>query len=130
MKAIYLSQISVHPSSDGSLLDGSKSKSDAVTEIMKAAEVEPNESLPMKPDCAVFDAMRLLNEMNTKNFKTGKDLLEEFLCRIDTISPNTQIRVVAFDTYSVSLPERQHPHLTKKALNSPTSFQYIFESKH
>ena len=63
-------------SSDGSLLDGSKSKSDAVTEVMKAAEVEPNESLPMKPDCVVFDAMRLLNEMNTKNFKTGKDLLD------------------------------------------------------
>ena len=42
-------------SSDGSLLDGSKSKSDAVTEVMKAAE--PNESLPMKADCAVFDTM-------------------------------------------------------------------------
>ena len=73
-------------SSDGSLLDGSKSKSDAVTKVMKAAEVEPNESLPMKLDCgAVLDAMRLLNEMNTKNFKTGKDLLTEFLRRIDTI---------------------------------------------
>ena len=58
-------------SSDGSLLDVSKSKSDAVREVMKAAVVEPNESLPMKPDCVVFDAMRLLNEMNTKNFKTG-----------------------------------------------------------
>ena len=89
-------------SSDGSLLDGSKSKSDAVTEVMKAAEVELNESLPMKPDCAVFDAMRLLNEMNTKNFKTGKDLLEEFLRRIDTISSNAQIRIVAFYTYSDS----------------------------
>ena len=69
-------------SSDGSLLDGSKSKSDAVTEVMKAAEVEPNESLPMKPDCAVFDTMRLLNEMN---FKIGKDLLVEFLRRKETI---------------------------------------------
>ena len=49
-------KLSVFPkslfSSDGSLLDGSKLKSDAVTEVMKAAEVEPNESLPMKLDCA------------------------------------------------------------------------------
>ena len=53
--------------SDGSLLDGGKSKSDAVTEVMKAAEVEPNEQLPLNPDCVVFDAMKLLNEINTKN---------------------------------------------------------------
>ena len=65
--------------SDGSLLDGGNSKSDAVTEVMKAAEVEPNEQLPLNPDCVVFDAMRLLNEMNTKKFKTGNDLLNEFL---------------------------------------------------
>ena len=32
--------------SDGSLIDGGKSKSDAVTEVMKAAEIEPNEKLP------------------------------------------------------------------------------------
>ena len=41
--------------SDGSLLDGSKSKSYAVTEVMKAAaEVEPNEQLPLNPDCVIF----------------------------------------------------------------------------
>ena len=55
--------------SDGSLLDGSKSKSDAVTEVMKAAEVEPNEQLPLNPDCIVFNAMKLLNEINTQNSK-------------------------------------------------------------
>ena len=59
-------------SSDGSLLDGSKSKSDAVTEILKATEVEPTDQTANKPDCVVFDAMRVLNEMNTKRFKTGK----------------------------------------------------------
>ena len=48
-------------SSDGSLLDGSKLKSDAVTEIIKATEVEPKDQLPIKPDCVVFDAMRVLN---------------------------------------------------------------------
>ena len=38
-------------SSDGSLLDGSKLKFDAVTEILKATEVEPKDQLPTKPDC-------------------------------------------------------------------------------
>ena len=72
-------------SSDGSLLDGSKSKSDAVTEILKATEVESTDQTANKPDCVVFDAMRVLNEMNTKRFKTGKDLSNEFLRRIDSI---------------------------------------------
>ena len=61
-------------SSDGSLLDGGKSKSDAVTDILKATEVEPSDQLPNRPDCVVFDAMRVLNEMSTKRLKTGKDL--------------------------------------------------------
>ena len=38
-------------SSDGSLLDGSKSKSDAVTEILKATEVEPTDQIANKLDC-------------------------------------------------------------------------------
>ena len=86
---------------------------------MKAAEVEPNESLPMKPDCAVFNAMRLLNEMNMKNCKTGKDLLKEFLHRIDTISSNAQIRIVAFDTYSESPSLKDSTASHEKALDSP-----------
>ena len=60
-------------SSDGSLLDGSKSKSDAVAGILKVTEVEPTDQIANKPDCVVFDAMRVLNEMSTKRFKTGKD---------------------------------------------------------
>ena len=38
-------------SSDGSLLDGSKSKSCAVTEILKATEVEPTDQIANKLDC-------------------------------------------------------------------------------
>ena len=38
-------------SSDGSLLDGSKSKSGAVTEILKATEVEPTDQIANKLDC-------------------------------------------------------------------------------
>ena len=87
-------------SSDGSLLDGGESKSDAVTEILKATEVEPSDQLPNRPDCVVFDAMRVLNEMSGKRFKTGKDLSNEFLHRIDAISLNARLQIVVFDTYS------------------------------
>ena len=100
--------------SDGSLLDGGISKSDAVTEVMKAAEVEPNEQLPLNPDCVVFDAMRLLNEMNTKKFKTGNDLLNEFLRRIDVISSNAQIRIVSFDTYRESSSLKDSTRIARK----------------
>ena len=86
--------------SDGSLLDGSKSKSDALTEILKAAEIEPSDQLRTRPDCVVFDAMRVLNKMSTKRFKTGKDLSNKFLDRIDAISLNAGLQIIAFDTYS------------------------------
>ena len=108
--------------SDGSLLDGSKSKSDAVTEVMKAAEVEPNEQLPLNPDCVVFDAMRLLNEMNTKKFKTGNDLLNEFLRRIDVISSNAQIRIVSFDTYRESSSLKDSIRITHKKPSIPPRY--------
>ena len=112
-------------SSDGSLLNGSKLKSDAVTEVMKAAEVEPNESLPMN---WIVLYLILLNEMN---FKIGKDLLAEFLRRIDTISSNAQIRIVAFDTYSESPSLKDSTHISrKKMLDSSSRFQYMFRNKH
>ena len=85
-------------SSDGSLLDGRKSKSDAVTEILKAAEIEPSDQLPTRPDCAVLDAMRVLNEMSTKQSKTGKDLSNEIFHRIDAISLNAGPQIIAFVT--------------------------------
>ena len=85
-------------SSDGSLLDGSKLKSDAVTEILKATEVEPKDQLPTKPDCVVFDAMRVLNEMSTKRFTPGKDFSNKFLRQIDSISSDAGLQIVAFNT--------------------------------
>ena len=93
---------------------------------MKAAEVGPNEQLPLNPDCVVFDAMRLLNEMNTKNFKTGKYLLEEFLRRIDTISSNAQIRIVAFDTYSESPSLKDSTCISQKKRSIPPRHFNIF----
>ena len=87
-------------SSNGSLLDGSKSKLDDVTEILKAVEIEPSDQLPARPDCVVCDAMRVLNEMSTKRFKTVKDLSNKFLHRIDAIFLNAGLQIIAFDTYS------------------------------
>ena len=103
-------------SSDGFLLDGSKSKSDAVKKILKAAEIEPSDQLPTRPDCVVIDAMRVLNEMSTKHFKTGKDLSNEFLHRIDAISLNAGLQIIAFDTYS------ETPSLKDKTRMSAKSF--------
>ena len=89
---------------------------DAVTEILKAAEIEPNDQLPTRPDCVVIDAMRVLNEMSTKHFKTRKDLSNEFLHRIDAISLNAGLQIIAFDTFT----ERQNQNITQKAFNSFT----------
>ena len=79
-------ELTVYPkslfSSDGSLLDGSKSKSEAVNELLKYTGYDPRDKSPLNPDFVVIDAMRVLNEMATKRFKTGKDLVDEFCCRI------------------------------------------------
>ena len=70
-------ELTVYPkslfSSDGSLLDGSKSKSDAVTKLLIYTEYEQSDNPLANPDSVVVDAMRVLNEMATKRFKTGKN---------------------------------------------------------
>ena len=75
-------ELTVYPkslfSSDGSLLDGSKSKAEAVAELLKYSGYEPNDKLSSKPDCVVIDAVRVVNEMASKRFKTGKDFVNEF----------------------------------------------------
>ena len=79
-------ELTVYPkslfSSDGSLLDGSKSKSEAVTELLKYTEYVPSDNPPANPDSVVIYAMRVLNEMATKRFKTGKDLVMSFEGRL------------------------------------------------
>ena len=107
-------------SSDGSLLDGSKSKSDAVTEILKATEVESTDQTANKPDCVVFDAMRVLNEMNTKRFKTGKDLSNEFLRQIESISSDAGLQIVAFDTYDETPSLKDRTRISRKKLATPS----------
>ena len=58
-------ELTVYPksllSSDGSLLDGSKSKSDAVTELLKYTEYEQSDNLLANLDSVVIYAMRVLN---------------------------------------------------------------------
>ena len=54
----------------------------------------------MNPDSVVIDPMRVLNEMATKRFKTGKDWVNEFRGWIEVISSNAMPQTVVFDTYS------------------------------
>ena len=58
-------ELTVYPkslfSSDGSLLDGSKSKSDAVTELLNYTEYEQSDNLLANLDSVVIYAMRVLN---------------------------------------------------------------------
>ena len=69
-------ELTVYPrslfSSDGSLLDGNKSKSEAVTELLKYTGYEHSNKPPANPDSVVIDAMRVLNEMATKISKQEK----------------------------------------------------------
>ena len=106
-------------SSDGFLLNGSKSKSYAVAEILKVTEVEPTDQIANKPDCVVFDAMRMLNEMSTKRFKTGKDLSNEFVRRIDSISSDAGLQIVAFDTYDETPSLKDRTRTSRKKLATP-----------
>ena len=72
-------------SSDGSLLGGSKSKSEAVSKLLKYTGYEPSDKPPANLDSVVIDAMIVLNHMATKRFKTVKDLVNEFGRRIEII---------------------------------------------
>ena len=116
-------------SSAGSLLDGGKSKSDAVTEILKATEFESSDQLLNRPDCVVFDTMRVLNEMSAKRFKTGKDLINEFLHRIDAISLNAGLQIVVFDTYSETSSLKDKTRISRKKLSThPHDFNANLET--
>ena len=96
-----------------------KSKSDAVTEILKATEVEPSDQLPNRSDCVVFDAMRGLNEMSAKRFKTDKDLSNGFLHRINAISLNAGLQIVEFDTYSETSSLKDKNRISRKNSSTP-----------
>ena len=51
-------ELTIYPkslfSSDGSLLDGSKSKSEAVKELLKSAGYDPRDKSPLNPDSFVI----------------------------------------------------------------------------
>ena len=117
-------ELTVYPkslfSSDGSLLDGSKSKSEAVNELLKYTGYDPRDKSPLNPDSVVIDAIRVLNEMATKRFKTGKDLVDELRRRIGVISSNAMLQTVVFDTYSAepSLKDRTRNSRKKHSLPS------------
>ena len=57
-------ELTVYPkslfSSDGSLLDGSKSKSEAVNEVLKYTGYDQRDKSPLNPDSVVIDAINVL----------------------------------------------------------------------
>ena len=116
-------ELTVYPkslfSSDGSLLDGSKSKSEAVNELLKYTGYDPRDKSPLNPDSVVIDAMRVLNEMATKRFKTGKDLVDEFRHQIGVISSNAMLQTVVFDTYSAEPSLKDKTHISRKKRSHP-----------
>ena len=63
--------------------------------------------------------MRVLNEMKNKHFKTGKDLSNEFLHRIDAISLNAGLQIVVFDTYSETSSLKDKTRISRKKLSTP-----------
>ena len=83
-------------------MDGSKSKSVAVTEILGAVDIGPIERLSSNPTCVAIDSMRVLNEIQSKHLKTGQDLVTEFLRRVDSITVHANVKVIVFDTYDTT----------------------------
>ena len=99
---------------DGSLLGGSKSKSDAVTEILRAVDIGPIEQLSSNPTCVAIDSMRVLNEIQSKHLKTGQDLVTEFLRRVDNITVHANVKVIVFDTYDTTQSLKDKTRISRK----------------
>ena len=96
---------------DGSLLDGAKNISEAVTEVLNATCTEVLEKMP----CAVIDCMRLVIEINPKprSVETGDDLANEFLQKLDLKTQDATLVITAFDMYvSLCHTEREEEEET------------------
>ena len=83
------------------LLDGAKSKSEAVTEVLNAICTEFLKKMSCHPKCAVIDCMWLVNEINPKprSVKTGDDLANEFLRKLDLKTQGATLAIPTFDMY-------------------------------
>ena len=93
---------------DGSILYGAKNKSEVVTKLLNATKVL--EKMPCHPKCAVIDYMGLVNEINPKprSIKTGDDLANEFLQKLDLKTQGSTLVITTFDMYgSLSHTERE-----------------------
>jgi len=89
---------------DGSLLNGSVNKADAVTEVLDKFQVKVHETMPSQAKCCVIDSMRIINEMNPKPriIKTGRDLAMEFNRKVDQKALDSNLLVIVFDIYVLS----------------------------
>ena len=89
----------------------------------------PSDNPPANTDSVVIDAMRVLNEMATKRFKTGKDLVNEFRRRIEVISSNAMLQTVVFDTYSAEPTLKDKTRISRKKRSIPPRDFNIFFRK-
>ena len=112
---------------DGSLLDGTVKKSDAVTEILDNLHAHILENMPIQPKCAIIDSMRVVNEINQKTciIKTGNDLADEFNRRIDTKSRGAGVVVVAFDLYDSQKPSLKGKTRAKRTGKKSKKFELV-----
>ena len=111
---------------DDSLLDGSKFKSEVVNELLKYTGYDPRDISPLNADSVVIDAIRVLNEKAAKRFKKGKDLVNEFQCRIGVISSHAMLQTVVFDTYSAEPSLKDRTRISCKNYSLPSSDFKIF----
>ena len=57
--------------------------------------------------------------MNTKRFKSGKDLSNEFLRRIESIFSEARLQIVAIDTYDENTSLKDRAPISHKKLATP-----------
>ena len=130
MKAIIGNyELTVFPkillSSYGSLLDESKSKSDALTEILKAAEIEPTSNQAI-PCCVWCDESSEWNEYKDWT-KFVKRISSPNWCHLfKRWTSNYCIWHLQWNIFT----ERQNQNIMQKAFNSSTWSQCYFGNKH
>ena len=84
----------------GHLIPGAEGKAELVAKVIGHTKVQYMTDI--SAECIAIDAMYLLNQISPipKYVKTGKDLANEFCKRVEKLTMNTSLVVVAFDNYT------------------------------
>ena len=84
----------------GHLIPGAKGKAELVAKVIGHTKVQYMTDI--SAECIAIDAMYLLNQISPilKYVKTGKDLANEFCKRVEKLTMNASLVIVAFDNYT------------------------------